>query len=1112
MNPKPNRNAVIAGAIVIAVLAAAAIGFWCSSRGHEREALLFRARAASQGTAPDRRFLAMAALERAARIRPGPDLREEYLRCLELPGLRPFSSLQNVPDQARSAFLGERFAFCGADDRLLRVLEASAASTASPGAPVIFEVSSGRAVTTLTQVPEFWQVIALSEDGRWLLGIPRIPNVQASPDQPKVPAQLWNLNEQRLVGEILSEKAPDWGAFAVRHAAFNLKSNRLAVAKVPDMSTTYGSKLSVYELDSLSPVASWEITNRVVNLAFHPERPFLAASVLHYEPRSSGNSFEVQQLCLWDILQREAVATLTLVPAKKVDYSMAEGLRQSVLAFSPGGEVVMAGSCNGSIKVWDLAPLSDHGLSNDSVEKATPKEILSIPAHAGPVTAIRLSPDGRWLASLGADRRLKLWDAATGKLACEERIDSEEAHDWGSTIRTALEWSPSGRFRLSGASDSRSLQIREFIPPLSVVQRHPWPVRSLVFSPDDRYLTGGEAAQLIELDKPSARRTWFDRGGTADAQAFSHDLARLWTVSSAYEQECRTALYHVSSRTNLATQEDVRRVQAIAFDTSGRRVAAGREHGGVVQVIDLDTAQELWKRTVRTVSLGFMPKAEFLWAPDSTRLTARFPLATYYPPPQVIKSWDWSTGQELAEQKGDWKLGGLWFLRGETFDPIPDSVWEELRRAKVNHHDVQRGFAYSGNGALAAITVSNSIRLFQTSPWQMRSTVRSSNVIYGPLRLNHAGTRLAAFDGGELKLWDAVEGKELGKVKVEYAPPFLVESATEGEHLLLVESKDRTVLSWRPGNDLKPVCILERTEPPVAGIDPQGRAVEIPLRIYSPLISQDGARVLSRWSTFSGSCVAAWSLPSGKLFGCWSVAGQVAGSEDRSVCFSPDAKRFAILSPSSSDKVWDADTERELFSLESPGLLRLSRDGRYLLSRPEKATTSDRGISFHPMRVYDLTTQSLLSTFKDDANGGESPPHLALADDARLLILGRGDFLRLHEPRTGTTRTFQDSRTGKPTEYLKLPSGRLTALALDGSASTLACATDDGFIRLLNPWTGEELAALQTDQTWETLALSPSAHWLAAADKGGLVRFWNLAAARRQLRQAGLDGPTAKSN
>lgn len=76
-----------------------------------------------------------------------------------------------------------------------------------------------------------------------------------------------------------------------------------------------------------------------------------------------------------------------------------EGQVAHFAGFSPDGQTVIVGAADGNIWLWSL----------------TTKAVQTWHEHRGPVHQISYTPDGRLLASVSSDRRLKIWDAASGK-------------------------------------------------------------------------------------------------------------------------------------------------------------------------------------------------------------------------------------------------------------------------------------------------------------------------------------------------------------------------------------------------------------------------------------------------------------------------------------------------------------------------------------------------------------------------------------------------------------------------------------------------------------------------------------------------------------------------
>ncbi|KAL2023108.1 hypothetical protein VTK56DRAFT_3714 [Thermocarpiscus australiensis] len=147
---------------------------------------------------------------------------------------------------------------------------------------------------------------------------------------------------------------------------------------------------------------------------------------------------------------RSAAAVQSLVSPGQIGGSAGASL---AVAWSPVHEhVLAAGSVDGAVRIWDVRRSSglvalldqediiglvdpvttlssgDAGVSGYQEPQPRREPRLHAKAHAGPVNGLTWTDDGAYIVSAGHDRRIRVWDAATG---------ANTLADFGPTIRNS---------------------------------------------------------------------------------------------------------------------------------------------------------------------------------------------------------------------------------------------------------------------------------------------------------------------------------------------------------------------------------------------------------------------------------------------------------------------------------------------------------------------------------------------------------------------------------------------------------------------------------------------------------------------------------------------------
>ncbi len=377
--------------------------------------------------------------------------------------------------------------------------------------------------------------------------------------------------------------------------------------------------------------------------------------------------------------------------------------RVTSMAVSPDGKTVASVGA-GEIRVW---------------ERATGKEVRRIVTGPAPVGGLVFHPGGKMLISAGADKTLRAWDLAAGaevrKLAVPEGV-------------VALAVSPDRQLLVTCGLD-HTLRVRdaETFQERRTLRGHTKLIHTAAFGPDGRLASASFDGTVRVWDATTGKEVHTLRGHACPV--FGVALSRDGTRVASCGLDGTTRVWDAATGRQLrAVLTEDAGVVAVAFSPDGRRLATGGL-GKVVRLWDVQTDQE---------ALALRGHAEAVWglafSPDGDQLVSCSLDGT-------VRVWD-GTPLSAAPRPGERTL------RGHT--------------GAVLSVAFRPGADPAGRVVLASASRDETVRLWNPATGETTAVLHGHAAHVFGVAYSRDGRRVVTTDfSGAIKVWDADTGKEV---------------------------------------------------------------------------------------------------------------------------------------------------------------------------------------------------------------------------------------------------------------------------------------------------------------------------------------------------------------
>jgi WD40 repeat protein len=577
------------------------------------------------------------------------------------------------------------------------------------------------------------------------------------------------------------------------------------------------------------------------------------------------------------------------------------------VAVAPDGTWLASVGDDATLRIWDAATGQHRVLTG----------------HTGPVSGVAVAPDGTWLATTSDDTTVRVWNAATGQ---HRTLVGHSEPVSGVVIAPDGTW-------LATAGDDGTVRIWDAITGrhrTAPLDGHLGPVREVVIAPDGTW--------LASVGYNATVRIW-------DAVTGEHRL----TLDGHTGPVNRVAV--APDATWLATASNDRTVRIWEAATGRHRVTL--------------TGHDEW-----VTGLAIAPNGAWIatLSDDNT-----------------VRVWDVATGEHRRTLSGhtDWLRGlavapdGTWLAT--VSDDNTARVWDLAtggHRTLTGHVGPVSAVAVAPDGAwLATVGDDRTVRIWATRPGSARVTVVGHHArAVTSLMVAPDGSWFATTsDDNTVRIWDTDNGRHLTTLAGHTRPVNAVAVAPDGSWLVSA-GQDGTVRVWDPTTG-RPITTLTGHVGPATGV------VVAPDGTWLAGVGEDGT--VQVWDTTTGQHRA---IPTGHT-------GPVRG-----MVIAPDGAWLATAGDDGTVRIWDTITgHHRTTRLAGHGHpvrgVVIAPDGTWLVTVADATT----------VRIWDAITGGLRATLTGHT---EWVTGVAIAEDGPWLATTSYDrTVRIWDVRTGACLT-----------------------------------------------------------------------------------------------------------